>query len=344
MKIGIVGVFGTGADFTTGQAVKCLEVSQWLQEHCGEDTVRLVNTYQWKKNPLKLFWGSIRAFQTCDHVLMLPAQHGLKVFAPLMYYLKKLYGKQVHYIVIGGWLPQLLKENARMRKYVCSYDGTYVETESMAQRLKGIGVSQAVYMPNCRKLPDELPERPEWTGDRLPVCTYSRVTQEKGILDAMEIVRKANEMIGKPVFSLDIYGKVAPEFQAELDAALAENGDIAAYRGVKQADEGVQTLSQYYALLFPTYYKGEGFAGTVLDAFAARTPVIANDWKYNAEVVSSGVDGFIYPCRDLDRAAGLLVQLYREPALYQKIQAGCRDSARRYSTDAVMTAFLEHLN
>lgn len=343
MKIAIIGVFGTGADFTTGQAVKCMEISRWLTEHYGAENVILVNTYQWKKHPDKLLRAVIGAFRQCDRILMLPAQHGLKVFAPMTYYLGRLFHKQLHYIVIGGWLPKLLSENARMKKFVSSYQGVYVETKSMEQRMRECGVERCWYMPNCRFLPDVLPARREWQDETRSVCTYSRVTKTKGIEDAVEIVRRANALLGAPVFRLDVYGKVAQEYLAELEQTMAANQDIAVYAGVKGPDEGIETLSQYFALLFPTYYEGEGFAGTVLDAFAAQTPVIANDWKYNAEVISSGVDGFIYPFRDVECAAKQLVQLYQEDTLYRSIQHGCMESARRYSTQSVMSAFLEKL-
>ena len=46
-------------------------------------------------------------------------------------------------------------------------------------------------------------------------------------------------------------------------------------------------------LLFPTYYDGEGFAGTLIDAMAAGVPVIASNWRYNSEIIKDGKIGFI---------------------------------------------------
>ena len=48
---------------------------------------------------------------------------------------------------------------------------------------------------------------------KLKVCTYSRVIKEKGILDAIEIVKSANQMLGENKFYLDIYGKISNEFK-----------------------------------------------------------------------------------------------------------------------------------
>ena len=99
-----------------------------------------------------------------------------------------------------------------------------------------------------------------------------------------------------------------------------------------------------FAILFPTYFECECFAGTALDAFAARIPIIANDWLYNDEAIRSGKDGFIYPFRDNDAAAAQLVRLYENRALYAAIQEGCEESMRRFSTENVMGEFSKRLS
>ena len=69
------------------------------------------------------------------------------------------------------------------------------------------------------------------------------------------------------------------------------------YGGKVPFDKSVDILKNYFALLFPTYYDGEGFAGTLIDAFSAGVPVIASDWKYNAEIVNEKV-GIVYSAKD----------------------------------------------
>jgi len=68
----------------------------------------------------------------------------------------------------------------------------------------------------------------------------------------------------------------------------------------------------------------------------SRTPIIANDWKFNSQVIRDRKDGFLYPFRDTSEAAELLVSLYGDRDLYSTIQAGCRESSIRYSSDNVL--------
>lgn len=333
--ISIVGVYGQGENFTTGQAVKCFEVINWFKEKYGDEQIGIVNTYAWKKNPVKLFVSMIKAFRVSDNIILMPAQHGLKIFAPMAAILKKIFGKQVHYVVIGGWLANMLDQHKILRKCVLTFDGVYVETEKMVHDLRKLGVDKVLYMPNCRKYVDKQHTVAN-KSKLIRVCTYSRVVKEKGIIDAIKIVQKANEFLGEKKFILDIYGKIALEFKNEFELIIAENENDVKYCGVKNSDQGAETLEQYFCLLFPTYYIGEGFAGTILDAFVARTPVIANDWKYNKDIIKNRENGFIYPFRNIEQAARDLCELYENENLYKYLQNGCYISALMYSTDAIL--------
>lgn len=344
-KAAIVGVFGEGPDFTTGQAVKCRELILGLRKKYGDSEIEPVNTYRWKKTPFRLLEKLIASFFQFNNIIIMPAQHGICVFAPIAFLMKKATKRSVHYVVIGGWLAETLKHKKWLRYCVKSFDALYVETKSMVQDLNALGLKQVFYMPNFRELPnssDTLQEK-NFSNGSVPVCTYSRVVKEKGIEDAIQIVNTANQLIGKEKFHLDIYGPIAEAYRNEFAEVLLKNQDVAEYRGVKNAGQGVETLSKYFALLFPTYYEGEGFAGTLLDAFASGTPAIVNDWKYNREIVESGTNGFVYPYRDIVRAAQDLCKLYEDPHLYRQIQEGCRQSSRVYSTEHILEAFERRL-
>lgn len=49
----------------------------------------------------------------------------------------------------------------------------------------------------------------------------------------------------------------------------------------------------YDLLLLPIRYYTEGVPGTLLDAYAARVPVVVTNWKHAKEVVIDGTSGII---------------------------------------------------
>ncbi|MBR3742922.1 MAG: glycosyltransferase [Clostridia bacterium] len=334
-KVAIIGQYGEGPDYLTGQAVKTYFTANWMIRRFGTDQVEIVNTYGWKKKPFRLFASLFHAMRTCSNVMIFPAQHGVKVFPLAVSILNKLFHRRTFFIVIGGWLADFLKEHRAIRWAVKCFDEVCAETESLARQLRASGVQSAWHLPNCRDYANppakQLPDAPPFK-----VCTYSRVTESKGIGDAVKICRRANELLGSQVFQLEVYGMITKDYQEAFDKLCASEKDIMRYCGTKNADEALSVLQNQFALLFPTYYEGECFAGTALDAFQSRTPIIANDWKYNSEVIRDGENGFLYAFRNVDEAAQKLAALYRDPPLYRAIQKGCEQSAHAYDSDAVL--------
>ena len=251
--------------------------------------------------------------------------------------------RKVQYIVTGGDLAEVIRRRPKLLKAVAGFDGTHVQSIKLRDELRSMGVARAEYLPNCR---DYVPavEVDHWADSPARVCTYSRVTKEKGILDAVEICKKANALLNRRAFVLEVYGKMYADFEPEFREALRRNEGLVSYQGVKTSNETAQVLRGCFAILFPTYIECECFAGTALDAFSARIPIIANDWLYNSEAIRDGVDGFIYPFRDNDAAAAALARLYTDPELYAHIQRGCEESMRRFSTENVMNDFARRLD
>ena len=92
--------------------------------------------------------------------------------------------RKIHYIVIGGWLPQLLDSNESLARNLRKFDGIYVETNTMKMTLESKGFQNIILMPNCKELvtlsADELIYQEEIP---FKLCTFSRVMKEKGIED-----------------------------------------------------------------------------------------------------------------------------------------------------------------
>lgn len=340
-KIGIIGVAGEGERFATGQAVKCRTLRAWFENRYGADQVLFANIDSAKKHPLRVLNNMLRALRQCENIIFMPGQN-IEVFAPVLRILNLPYKRRVQYIVTGGDLAEVLKRRPRLLGSIAGFDGTHVQAVELMNELREMGVPRAQYLPNCRDYVPAVP-RDAWKEEPLRVCTYSRVTKDKGILDAIEICKKTNALLGRQVFTLDVYGKMYADFEAEFQRALESNQGLVTYQGVRDSTETVDVLRKCFALLFPTYFPCECFAGTALDAFSARIPIIANDWLYNSEAIRDGVDGFIYPFRDNDAAAAVLARLYEDRALYATIQQGCEESMRRFSTDHVMGEFAKCL-
>lgn len=337
-KICVIGAFGFAdmAATTGGQHVKSRELYYALKENYGEAAVSYVETYQWKRRPLRMLGALLKYVPRSAAVIMLPAQNGIKIFSWLLLLLKRKKAR-LYYDVIGGWLPEMASKDAGLLAKLKRFDDIWVEATSMQCQLKDLGVKRVRVIPNFKTLeilPEEQLCHPEQPPYRL--CTFSRVMEEKGITDAIEAVHRVNEQLGQKVYTLDVYGPVAPEYQEKFAQLQEQYADVVCYKGVADPQDSVKILKNYFALLFPTYYAGEGFAGTLLDAMASGTPVVASDWRCNTEVVKDGITGAIYPVRDQDALVQRLLEITQRVDWWNSLRSQCLAEARKYRPSEVI--------
>lgn len=295
----MIGHFGFGKELLNGQTIKTKTVTTELERQLGADQIIKIDTHGGVSVLPKVICQMAKAFRSCENIIIFPAHNGVRVFVPLCVFFNRFHQRKLHYVVIGGWLDSLLDGHSALVRLLKNFTGIYVETQSMQRALNQRGLSNVVVMPNFKNL--HILDKSELvysTGKPYRLCTFSRVMKEKGIEDAIEAVKKINESHEEVLFELDIFGQVDDgqlQWFENLEAGFPK---YIRYGGFVPFDKTVDVLKKYYALLFPTYYSGEGFAGTLLDAMAAGVPVVASDWKYNSEIVIPGKTGILVKAMD----------------------------------------------
>ena len=130
-KVCVLGHFGDGKNLLNGQTVKTKIITEELQKQLGDDQVVKIDTFGGWKTLLKAPFQIFSAFKFSGNVLIFPAQNGLRVYAPLLSFFKKFFkNRKIHYVVIGGWLPEFLENRKILRKTLKRFDGIYVETQT----------------------------------------------------------------------------------------------------------------------------------------------------------------------------------------------------------------------
>lgn len=333
-KVCVIGHFGFGKEMLNGQTIKTKIITAELEKQLGCEQIMKVDTHGGARALPRVMIQMAEGFRSCENIIILPAQNGVRVFAPLCVAFHKLYQRKLHYVVIGGWLGNLLEENPRLLKALTSFTAIYVETRTMKQDLEKRGLRNLCILPNFKDIPilteDELVYP---AGEPYRLCTFSRVMKEKGIEDAVEAVKAVNEKYGRTVYTLDIYGQVDAEQTKWFEDLKASFPDYVRYKGLVAYDKSVEVLKSYFALLFPTYYDGEGFAGTLLDAMAAGVPVIASDWKYNAEIVKPHRNGLLCDAKNVDALVISLEYILKKSDEFSKMKKWCLEEAKVFSPD-----------
>lgn len=332
MKIGILGHFGEGTNLLNGQTVKTKIITEELQNQLGQDQVLKFDTHGGWKTLLKAPFQVLQSLKKSSNVLIFPAHNGLRVYAPLLSFLRCFFkNRKIHYVVIGGWLPQFVSKRKRLAKSLKKFDGIYVETNTMKRALEVQGFANIYIMPNCKKL-TVLSEAELVYSKKEPykLCTFSRVMQEKGIEDAINSVKAVNEHFGRTVYTLDIYGQVDPQQTEWFDELKTKFPEYISYGGLVPFGKSVEVLKDYFALLFPTRFYTEGIPGTIIDAYAAGIPVISSKWESFADIIDDNKTGIGFNFGCYNDFVDILFDVANAPDNLNELKINCLSKSKEF--------------
>lgn len=152
--------------------------------------------------------------------------------------------------------------------------------------------------------------------DTILKCIYfSRICEQKGLLDAIKAIEMANKIIGKVAFSLDIAGAPTSDeaFAFEKDMLAYINGKKEfTYYGKNFCVTGLETyvrLQQYDLHLFPSQFKQECVPGSVIDMFIAGVPTLSSSFPNSINLLSND-DSYIFEQGNLNDFVNKLIYIY----------------------------------
>jgi glycosyltransferase involved in cell wall biosynthesis len=344
-KILVIGNFCEGIKVYGGQSTKARNYAKGLSDRYGKEKIYKIDTYNWKKHP-ELFVKLITQCLKSDIVVILPNQNGLKAILPICSLCKKIKRFKFLYPVVGGWLPSYTENHKILAQYLKSVDRIYVETKAMLKAMNQLGYSNVELAPvfTYRKGLKEPSIKQEPTVP-YKLCTFSRVTAQKGISLAINAIDSLNKKYRCKMFSLDIYGMLDPEYEQELNSLIKDSiYNATLYQGIIDDDAVIETLSKYDAMLFPTYYPGEGFPATVLESMLASTPIIASDWRYNSEIIINEKNGMLFDLNGgYKKLAEVIEKFFSDKTRAVSMRQHCLDIARQYAPEAVMESMFNYI-
>ena len=344
VTIGVCGHFGGDRNFLDGQTVKTKIITKELEKEFGDNEVKKVDTFGGKERLVPILLNLIRLVMNCENIIILPAHNSLRIFAPLLVFVNSFYHRKLHYLVIGGWLPEFVATRRWLKNALMKFAFIYVETSTMKNKLEAMGFTNIVLLPNCKELDVIQAEELVYVQkEPFKLCTFSRVMKEKGIEDAVNAVKAVNDKIGKNIYTLDIYGQVDKE-QTDWFANLQTKfPDYVKYKGLVPFDKTTEVLKDYFLLLFPTKFYTEGIPGTIIDAYAAGVPVVCSKWQSFSDLVDDTV-GYGYDFSSEEALENLLRKIYLEDI--EKISVmkkACILKSRQYMPEKVLEILINKL-
>jgi glycosyltransferase involved in cell wall biosynthesis len=182
--------------------------------------------------------------------------------------------------------------------------------------------------------PAQFPASPEPPAPPVKVAVVARMLVAKGIAETVEAVRRARAQ-GAAV-ELHLYGAPDPSnrrsfSEAQLRQWSAQPGIV--WHG--PTDDVARVWRENHVAMLLSYR--EGLPRGLVEAAAARRPIIASDVTGCRAVVRDGIEGLLVPLGDVESAARAVATLARDAGLRARMgEAAHARFIERFTEAAVM--------
>lgn len=175
--------------------------------------------------------------------------------------------------------------------------------------------------------------------DNHELITVSRLSEEKGIFDLIDVIDLVKNKISD--IKLNLIGD-GPLFEDVLsyvrDKNLQENIHLLGYR---KSEEVYEYLSKSSLYVMTSYTESFGIA--LLEAFSFGVPAIAFDCASGACELINQDNGFLIPNRDKELMASKIITYLNDKKLHDKLSKGSQKNLIKYSPDYVIISWKELL-
>lgn len=333
-----VGWVNRGKSPVDGETTKNQYIIAELEKYCK---VHVLDFYQKNKHPW-IYLQALWEFISHPKAIIILSTSAQNVYSLLKIFKKLGLKREIIHWVVGGAFGTYVK-NGRYRADVFNYvKYNLVQCRGMIDELKSAGIANVRFVFNfkpikyypdlskCHKVRDSY--------GKMRFVFLSRIMQDKGCDYILTAARLLNEQGYGDKYSIDFYGKVDAGYKRIFEKEVGALDNVT-YHGLLnlKSNEGYDELATYHAMLFPSFWKGEGFAGVFIDAFIAGLPVLASDWAHNAESIIDGKMGIIYPTHNVEALQQVMKDCINGEVELNKMSINARNEAPKYQADNVMT-------
>lgn len=244
-------------------------------------------------------------------------------------------GDDIIYWVIGGNFGNNIQGNLVDKKWYADLYRIIVEGEAMKNQLNDCGLDNVMVLPNMKEI-SYIPHK-EYVDRKIKRFVFlSRIIPQKGV---DYIIQATNKLVANGIdkFVVDFYGRIDPGYEDAFKNGIKDNNHLK-YKGFLDLGNktGYDILASYDAMLFPTYWQGEGFPGIIIDAFVAGLPVIASDWNLNTSLIKDAYNGITVPVHNIEALMEAMTLFINGVLNIKDISINAQNDAEKYNVDNVI--------
>ncbi|HVS10503.1 MAG TPA: glycosyltransferase [Planctomycetota bacterium] len=330
-RVLLVGPLPGGGDTIGGakvlfqELVRGLEASGALEVEVV-DTARAVTGRQGLARAWRNGWALVRTLaailrrgRRADVVMFNASAGGALRAGPLVWFVARLLRLPLAIRHFGGNYDLAFDRAPRWRRALAVHTVlraplAFFETHALCDRFGTL--ARTAWLPNHRGLDGSARG-----GPCRRFLFLAQLRAEKGLYEALEASDRLPEGC-----ELALHG---PPIR-ELAAGLLEGHPRVRFAGELDPAKVAQALRTADALVFPSWYEGEGMPGVVIEAMQCGLPVIAARWRALAELVEDGRDGLLVEPRDAGGLARAMLRLAEDRELYAELSRNALAKGARF--------------
>lgn len=271
----------------------------------------------WKKylNPLQLLLRYFFYVGQTEVIWLNVSQGGSRFLAPILYVLTKIFRKKFIFRPFGSSLQDDYQaygflQKHWFRKTALQADLLFLQTRAAITFFTPLA-RHIQHLPTCRLMPEQLEKKAAFQRKFL---FLGHLKSSKGIDEILAAVQQLDD-----TYQVHLYG---PIMEKKYEYLREETHAI--YQGILEQNMVTDQLQNYDVLLLPTYFRGEGYPGAIIEAYALGLPVITTHWRAIPEVVEDGKTGILIEPKNVSQLVAAMQSFNTEN--YQNFSA----DAQRY--------------
>jgi glycosyltransferase involved in cell wall biosynthesis len=331
-KLLFIGAINHGKQATAGAMVKNQHLLAFLQQKFKD--VIFIDTINFRRNPFVLLRIFYQILLSKDNPIILSTSSiSTQTLVKILVFLK--IKRNILYWVIGGDLGLSFKNKTLNSRYFLYFKRIILEGEAMKKDCETFGLKNTIVVPNFKNI-QYIPKKQN-KNKLIRFVFLSRVMREKGVDLIIQSTKFLNESGYNNSFSVDIYGKIDDNYSQSFFEQLNEIDNIK-YSGFLDLSlkSNYDLLSEYDVMLFPTFFKGEGFPGILIDAYIAGLPVIASNWNLNNEIVINEKTGILIEPDNISCLNDAMLTVLNGNINLRSMSINCRNKAADYKIENIL--------
>lgn len=243
----------------------------------------------------------------------------------------------IWYLVLGGDIDKTI-DNKNLNPNIFNYyKKVIVQGTSIQQELIAHGLNNTITLPNFRNITYLPSIKREDQSSYKRFVFLSRIIPEKGIPVILKAVDKLYEQ-HKEKFCVNFYGDIDEAYKETFLSHIAnyDNVNYLGFLNLKNISN-YDILSTYDAMLFPTYFPGEGFPGVIIDAYISGVPVIASKWNLNTDIIDDYQTGILIESKDSTALQKIINKILANEINLKRMSFKCQEKAKTYNIKNVLS-------